>query len=633
MVWHNDEPLDFANSVHIFALSRLAKQHVTVVLTGEGSDELFAGYPRYRIPDLAESIGYVPAPLRQLRRQLSRRPPPREAGSLRGSASPDDVLLYNSSYLRPELVAAVCARALRAVRRALPARVSAGERSPRARCRRPRCRCSIRRRSSSSILHRQDKMSMAAGIESRVPFMDYRIVEFANRLPTDCKIRNGTGKAVVKAFARALLPRRSSIGASPASACRSGPGSGPTTGSARASRRCRSSPARTCSIVRSSAVRSPSIAPAARSFRGALDGVEPLHVARSVPLLAVSASRWARIAAVHALYYMGILSLLQAIRLRRRAVVLMYHRVLTDEQRRATGSHPGILVTRDTFARHMAFLNRRFTVLSLEEFAERLRNREPFPDSSCLITFDDGWLDNFENALPILEAERLPAVIFLPVNFIGTDRMFWRETLTLLLVEALAEMRRQPARREKFRSMLQGAGLASVLDITDAEPREAVSDALAPLKGAAPGTVPGLIASLSEELGISVADLGSTDRFMCWERIEAMSRHGITFGGHGAEHRLLGGLRPEEVDGEVSAARTVVQDRVGPRVPAFSYPNGSWSPAVTDAVRRAGFQLAFTTDAGTVSATDDPFTIRRVNISEDVTHTRPLFLARLVGLL
>jgi asparagine synthase (glutamine-hydrolysing) len=55
MVWHNDEPLDFANSVHIFALSRLAKLYVTVVLTGEGADELFAGYPRYRIPDLART--------------------------------------------------------------------------------------------------------------------------------------------------------------------------------------------------------------------------------------------------------------------------------------------------------------------------------------------------------------------------------------------------------------------------------------------------------------------------------------------------------------------------------------------------------------------------------------------------
>jgi asparagine synthase (glutamine-hydrolysing) len=57
-----------------------------------------------------------------------------------------------------------------------------------------------------SILHRQDKMSMAASIESRVPFMDYRIVEFANRLSTACKIRGGSGKAVVKQYARTVLP-------------------------------------------------------------------------------------------------------------------------------------------------------------------------------------------------------------------------------------------------------------------------------------------------------------------------------------------------------------------------------------------------------------------------------------------
>ena len=56
MVSRNDEPLDFANSVAEGALSELAKRHVTVVLTGEGSDELFAGYPRYRIPGLARSF-------------------------------------------------------------------------------------------------------------------------------------------------------------------------------------------------------------------------------------------------------------------------------------------------------------------------------------------------------------------------------------------------------------------------------------------------------------------------------------------------------------------------------------------------------------------------------------------------
>ena len=84
MVWHNDEPLDFANSVHIFALSELAKRQVTVVLTGEGSDELFAGYPRYRIPDLAKSYRLVPALDASSARPAGSRSSPGEAGSVCG---------------------------------------------------------------------------------------------------------------------------------------------------------------------------------------------------------------------------------------------------------------------------------------------------------------------------------------------------------------------------------------------------------------------------------------------------------------------------------------------------------------------------------------------------------------------
>ena len=202
MVWHNDEPLDFANSVHIYGLSRLAKQFVTVVLTGEGSDELFAGYPRYRIPALARKARLVPGPLRALAASLS--------GDARlaklhrfASLGQDEALLYNSSYLRPDVA--------RELSPGLEARLDF------------RRACLAASRSLGldtvgqvslldeetflvGILHRQDKMSMAASIESRVPFMDYRIAEFANRLPSAHKLANGSSKAIVKAFASTVLP-------------------------------------------------------------------------------------------------------------------------------------------------------------------------------------------------------------------------------------------------------------------------------------------------------------------------------------------------------------------------------------------------------------------------------------------
>lgn len=203
LVWHNDEPLDFANSVHIFALSRLAKRHVTVVLTGEGSDELFAGYPRYRLADLGRAYGRVPAFVRNIVSRLGRDHRLQKLDRFAG-LSADDRLLFNPSYSTQSAAAALCPE--------LPALDTAFRRDRIAAT--DTLGLPAVTRSSLldqetflvSILNRQDKMSMAASIESRVPFMDYRIVEFANRLPLSHKLVGSSGKAVVKAVARKWLP-------------------------------------------------------------------------------------------------------------------------------------------------------------------------------------------------------------------------------------------------------------------------------------------------------------------------------------------------------------------------------------------------------------------------------------------
>jgi asparagine synthase (glutamine-hydrolysing) len=205
MVWHNDEPLNFANSIQIFALSQLARRQVTVVLTGEGSDELFAGYPRYRIPGLVGTYRRVPRPLRRL---LASWFNDHRLDKLERFADvpADDVLVYNSSYLPMGTVGDTCPGllppALAHRRESVRATASLGLDAV--------GRVSLADQESFlvSILNRQDKMSMAASIESRVPFMDYRVVEFANSLPAAYKLRRGTGKAIVKDVARRVLPNQ-----------------------------------------------------------------------------------------------------------------------------------------------------------------------------------------------------------------------------------------------------------------------------------------------------------------------------------------------------------------------------------------------------------------------------------------
>ncbi len=345
------------------------------------------------------------------------------------------------------------------------------------------------------------------------------------------------------------------------------------------------------------------------------------------------AARAARTITVHALYYTGFLQLWQAIVLRRKAVVLMYHRVLTAEERRQTASHPAVVVDRETFARHAALLKRRFVVLSLEEFAHHIERRIPFPNSSCVITFDDGWRDNYSNALPILRQHGLPALVFLPAGYIGHRRLFWQEALTHLLVRVVGAVRSNPGRRAEFEAILADAGLAPVLDVSGEDPRPPIIAAVSGQKQLTRPTLEHLIDTLAARLGVRTDELSDTDGFVDWDQVDAMSRHGVAFGGHGIDHLLLTQVTDAQADAEIRGSKHLLDSTFAGTAPTFSYPNGYVTPAIVDRVRAAGFRLGFITRRGFISCTDDPLTLRRLNVHEAVTSSPPMFLARIVGLI
>ncbi len=340
-----------------------------------------------------------------------------------------------------------------------------------------------------------------------------------------------------------------------------------------------------------------------------------------------------KVAFAYGLYFSGVLRLWQRMVMRRKAVVLMYHRVLTADEQARTASHPALVVDRQTFAMHMSVLKRHFSVLSVEQFAECMERRIPFPDSTCVITFDDGWRDNFTNALPILKEHGLPALVFLPVNYVGQRRLFWQEALTHLLLRAIDESRRAPERRQMLARLLAPVGLEGVLELPDSDPRPAVVSRIDVLKRHDRASVCALLDAIATALGVRLADLTGVDSFIDWSEADVMSRQGIQFGGHGAEHLLLTQVSDEAAEQEIRAAKTVIDEKLNERVLTFSYPNGYLTPAIAAKVRACGYRLAFITKRGFVSCDDDPFTVKRLNVHESVTRSTPMFLARVVGIL
>jgi asparagine synthase (glutamine-hydrolysing) len=220
LVWHEDEPIAHPSSVPLYFVSALARQHVTVVLTGEGSDELLAGYGKYlraswnwRGGAIYERI--VPGPLRAtIATRLVPRLPGRVAHYAQRSflamdRTPESMFLDNFAAIR-----------LRDQRQLLTP--SHQPRVTRANAYGSSLEYFQRPNGDSSVLDRllyadiktylvellmkQDQMSMATSVESRVPFLDHKLVEFAAQLPDEWKLSGWTTKRVLREAMKGVLP-------------------------------------------------------------------------------------------------------------------------------------------------------------------------------------------------------------------------------------------------------------------------------------------------------------------------------------------------------------------------------------------------------------------------------------------
>ncbi len=220
LVWHEDEPIAHPSSVALYFVSRLAAQHVKVVLTGEGSDELLAGYARYRKTILNIEVGakYNALTPDRFRKFVSSQIETLPHGSkIRQKLmrtflmiSPDIESIYFDNF-------AVFPRSMQLNLFTPQARERIGLADPYS-----GVRDVLRETDAKSLLNsllyadiktylhellmKQDQMSMAASIESRVPFLDHKLVEFAGRLPERMKLRGGTTKYILRESMKGILP-------------------------------------------------------------------------------------------------------------------------------------------------------------------------------------------------------------------------------------------------------------------------------------------------------------------------------------------------------------------------------------------------------------------------------------------
>ncbi len=208
LLWHLDEPVADLSALGFHALSRMAAEHVTVALSGQGADELFGGYRKHRAAALVGRWQRTLGPAARPLGRLAGRFPGRATAAL-AAADPVERLLATSGQLDPDLRAELVRGPVADIPPGAPARAIRAMLGDVADDPLPAMLYLDGQLAlTDDMVHYFDRASMAHSLEVRVPFLDHRVVEFCATVPAGLKIKGRTQKYLLKHAARGLVPDR-----------------------------------------------------------------------------------------------------------------------------------------------------------------------------------------------------------------------------------------------------------------------------------------------------------------------------------------------------------------------------------------------------------------------------------------
>lgn len=276
----------------------------------------------------------------------------------------------------------------------------------------------------------------------------------------------------------------------------------------------------------------------------------------------------------------------------RRLSILIYHRVLP----RPDPLQPEI-PTSALFERHMRWLSRVYNVLALGEAVTRLRDGT-LPSMAVAVTFDDGYADNYEVALPILRRLGVPATFFVASGFLDGGRM-WNDAV----IETVRAWRGDEL-------TFGPLGMAGLPMKTGQDRRRAIDRLLTELKHRPLAERDRLVSDLA-----NLGRLPAGSPMMTSEQVRALHRAGMTVGGHTRWHPILKVLTDEDAKSEILGGKTDLEELLGEPVDLFAYPNGrphrDFDARHSRMVADLGFRAAVTTAWGAADSDTDPFRLPR----------------------
>jgi peptidoglycan/xylan/chitin deacetylase (PgdA/CDA1 family) len=261
------------------------------------------------------------------------------------------------------------------------------------------------------------------------------------------------------------------------------------------------------------------------------------------------------------------------------------------------------------FDQHVHFLTSHYDVIGLNDIETALSAQR---GRFVMITFDDGYRDNFELAAPILSAHGATATFFIATDFLDRPSVPWWDEISWMV---------RVSRRSEIDS---NTWTIRPVKFDVGEPRNAIRQLQATYRSLETHETETFLNFLGDAAGVGRCPSSlASQLWMTWDMVREMQESGFTFGGHTASHPILSKLSAEEQAHEILEGRLRLEQELGQEITALSYPNGKaedFSKATRNILMQHGFRWGFSFYGGYCQkGRSDPFDLPRYAMESDVS--------------
>jgi len=283
------------------------------------------------------------------------------------------------------------------------------------------------------------------------------------------------------------------------------------------------------------------------------------------------------------------------------AAILMYHSVM-PEPAAHSDSLGGIIHSESEFRAQMELLARDYHPVSLNEVVDGLNSQKDLPSRSVVVTFDDGYTDNSEVAMPILNQLGIPAAFYVTVDCVEQCKLPWPSRLRFAF------------RKTKLRAWVDSRGAAWQLDDSDSRVRAYLvsCDDCCQLSGKVQED---FVRSVEEHVQAAVpGDLSSL--IMSYDQITSLAQHGHIVGSHTMTHPNMAYIPEQDAKAELAESKQRLERELKVTIRHFSYPcpamTPHWNEKTVAQSRSVGYDSAVTTNGGVTRCGDNPLSLKRI---------------------